>query len=177
MKKIIIPSIIIAVIVLAGGGYIWRQQSNNNNASPPPTTDAVTNPTDSNVNKIDYSPSDPSANDEINQRKDTGSVVPTTAPNTGVSASITRADQAADGTLQVRVLISGTSDGTCTLRLTKGEAAVTKEAAVVTKGTFMTCDGFDIAKDEVTTGTWKLSLSVTNANGTSSPVELETEIK
>lgn len=176
MKKLIIPGIVIVLLLLIGGGIFWQQQAERDNASPTPSPDSITNPTDSNVNKIDYSPSDPSANDEINQRKDSGSVAPTPPSNTGISATITRADVSPEGILQVRVLISGSSEGTCTARLTKGEGAITKEVPVIIKGTFVTCDGFDIPKGELTSGEWQLAITVTNTNGTSSPATQAVQI-
>lgn len=169
MKKFI-PIITGIAIVLIGCGICFKLVSSNNdrqNASPPPAPEVTATPATSEVNNIDYSPSDPSANDEIDKKKDSGSLAPTNGTPTETSVTITRASQAAEGTLQVRVLVSGTISGTCNLTATSGTTQVIKQVAVTVKGTYVTCDGFDIPKAELTSGNWNLEVTITNGSGTS----------
>jgi hypothetical protein len=84
----------------------------------------------------------------------------TTQPSTNVDVSITAANQ--NGSMfQIRTLIGAvTSDGTCTLTLTKGATVVTKSAGIQAQSSSSTCQGFDIPVSELSAGDWTLNLSV-----------------
>lgn len=78
------------------------------------------------------------------------------------SIEITSANQTED-TIQIRSLISTlTSEGTCTLTLTKGASVITKTVGVQALPSHSTCKGFDIPVSELSTGQWQLTLNFEN---------------
>lgn len=80
-----------------------------------------------------------------------------------VGVSITASSQAGS-IYQIRSLISAlTSNGSCTLTLTKGSATVIKTAKVQTLANSATCQGFDIPVSELSPGTWSVSLVFENS--------------
>lgn len=84
-----------------------------------------------------------------------------------VDLTITAANQ--NGSLlQIRTLIdSVTASGTCTLKITKGSAVVTKTAAVQALASGSTCMGFDVPLSELSAGSWNINVlfDSTNAKG------------
>lgn len=69
-----------------------------------------------------------------------------------------------NGTLQIRSIISAvTNSGTCALTLSKDGKVVTKTAPVQALANSSTCQGFNIATNELSPGTWSLTLHFENA--------------
>lgn len=80
-----------------------------------------------------------------------------------VNLSITAANQN-ESVYQIRTLIGNiTSEGGCTLTLTKGSQVVTKTSGVQSLPSGSTCQGFNIPLSELSPGTWQLSIIFENS--------------
>ena len=67
--------------------------------------------------------------------------------------------------LQIRVRIDTlTSNGICTLTLTKGRTVITKQSGIQAGPTTSTCQGFDVAGSELSSGSWNAALKVASNN-------------
>lgn len=170
----------VAIVMIVGVGLLYANSSHIKNLftkdapASKSTTDEkiVTNPN----SIINYDPSSPSDNDAINEQKNGASNPPTTPVDTALSATITRS-QVSGSVAQIRVLIAGSDNGTCTLKLTKVNATtVTKEASVVSKGTFLTCDGFDVPVSDLSAGNWKVQVILTSGGKQSAPAESSLQV-
>jgi hypothetical protein len=89
--------------------------------------------------------------------------------NNNLGISITYIDTSALNYVSINSIISGaiTNNGTCSLSLTKGDYVINKEASTYALPSSSTCMGFDIEKKELSNGTWKVELSVTVNDQTS----------
>ena len=66
-----------------------------------------------------------------------------------------------DGTVQIRTLIDTVNNkGECTLKLTKGDATIVKRSGVYAGPSSSTCEGFNFPASELSSGEWKLDLTV-----------------
>jgi hypothetical protein len=66
---------------------------------------------------------------------------------------------------QIRSLISKLSgSGTCELHMVKGSDTITKTANIQAMANSSTCQGFNIPLSELSSGTWKITLTVTIDN-------------
>jgi hypothetical protein len=84
--------------------------------------------------------------------------------------SITSSNQT-DNQLQIRSLIGAvSSNGTCTLILTKDSLKVTKQSDIQAGPSSSTCKGFDVPTSELSRGIWQVTISVVigNQNGSAS---------
>jgi multidrug efflux pump subunit AcrB len=89
--------------------------------------------------------------------------------NNILGISITYIDASASDFISISSVITGaiTNSGTCSLSLTKGDYVINKEASTYALPSSSTCMGFDIEKSELSNGTWKVELSVTVNDQTS----------
>jgi cytoskeletal protein RodZ len=97
-----------------------------------------------------------------------------------ISLVLTRASQLSDGQpLNIRTVITGTSNGTCQVTLTKsGQTTVTKTFPVVFEATSASCDAANIAASEFSAeGDWQLKVIVVNDSQQSNTVEQTVSIK
>jgi len=78
--------------------------------------------------------------------------------------SVTRITQV-NGTIQIRVVVTGTGNGTCLLKIVHaGEPTVTASALVEAAATGSTCGGFDIPVSSLpAAGGWQASIAVVAA--------------
>lgn len=177
MKKIFIISTIavIAAGIIAGTLFTIRRNSQSNapfNQSPEAST-TLQPPANSGINDINYEPSKPSENAQSEETKNnTTKDPPTPTVNQGIVATVTRS-QVSGIVAQIRVLVTGTSSGTCELTLSKsGSTNIVKSSPISTKeGGIVTCDGFDIPVAELTNGAWKVSITLKTASGNSPVAE------
>lgn len=65
-----------------------------------------------------------------------------------------------DGQLVITTDLSTTTTGECALELRKGQDVVTKTADVIFAPRSSTCAGFSINTSELSSGTWKISLTL-----------------
>jgi len=154
-KKAIIISLCALVVVAAAlftAFYLKNQGDKKKEASDTKQQQAAGEQTKSNA--IDASNGKAVAND----------TPPAPQPIEGSSKSnvtITMTAGAQNGSVyQMRFQIdSPTSDGTCTLTLTKGTSTVTKTAKVQPLAKISTCEGFDVPVSELSPGQWSVNLS------------------
>ena len=132
-----------------------------------------------NGQKINLTPATEADNKVINDKKSDGSLnQPTSTPQAdSVNVSISRANQSADGTLQVRVLVSPVTSGTCELVMTNKASTITRTGEIVNKGTYYGCDGFDIVPADFSEGEWALQVSVTSGDLKGSATQVVTLVK
>ena len=70
--------------------------------------------------------------------------------------------QEADGTIIITTKLLNYSDGTCNLTMKNGSSAYVKDVDIIYQPDFSTCAGFSIPKNELSSGTWQISLAVTS---------------
>lgn len=88
---------------------------------------------------------------------------PTQGSKSNVSLVITAANQNPTS-LQIRSEIGiVTSEGTCTLTLTKDSKTITKTANIQALPRISTCQGFDIPLSELSSGQWSAALHFENS--------------
>lgn len=96
----------------------------------------------------------------------TNSSSSSTTTNAQLDVTITAANQNGS-VVNIRSLISTvTSNGTCTLTLTKDTSTVTKTAGIQPLANASTCKGFDIPTSELSQGTWHISLTISSGSKT-----------
>lgn len=149
-KLIITSVIIIAIIISAGCGY-WYWQTYLKIDQSPISNGQTTDQT------VNYS----SPTTDQKQAGEDQKITNQTPVSITVSTTITAKNVTAD-TLQIRSMTSGaiSNDGTCNLTLTNGIAVISKTAATYAMPSSSTCQGFDIARTELSNGTWQINLDV-----------------
>lgn len=160
--KILATVIILAILVIAAiSTSIILNLLQDKTAKQQPV---YSNP--SNVVKINNNPptTDQKAAGELQKK-----AASDTPPNNDLGISITNINTSNDP-ISIKSVISGaiSNSGTCTLTLTKGNVAVTKQAGTYALPNSSTCKGFDINKSELLVGEWQLKLSVNVGTKTSS---------
>lgn len=115
---------------------------------------------------IDFSPGTEADNREIEAQKENGTLNAESSQSGRLSASIARASQDANGTLQVRVTVSGATAGSCQMLLTNiaTNDLVKRESPIVNKGTYYACEGFDVPRDNLNNGQWRALITIQSAN-------------
>lgn len=72
---------------------------------------------------------------------------------------VINAKQEADGNVTVLTQLTGFPDGDCSLVIQNGTKSTTKTAQIIYQPEFSTCAGFTVAKSELGTGAWTLTLT------------------
>lgn len=121
------------------------------------------------VNKIDYSPADPTENDEINNKKESGELtndnVDQTQPGEPIDVVLTAAGQDnVGGPVVVRVLLTDVNNGTCSIKISKDDVVKQFNRQVVNAGTYYNCEALDIPVSELSQGQWNLDVSVVSGD-------------
>jgi hypothetical protein len=168
-KKIIILAL--GLLVLAGAGAFGLYQSQRANKVHSSADSPIRQ-----TNSVDYNPP---SQDEQKQQEDTKSDVikqndQATIPpaDSSISVTLSRANQGGKGLpLNIRTIITGTTNGTCTVELTKsGQPTVKKTFPIIVQATYSTCQQADIAASEFSVdGDWALSVTASNTTSTSKP--------
>jgi len=166
LKKFWIAGAIVAVLLAGGGGayyYYARPKPESQAAAPTntinydePDEDQKTAGSDVKQEAID------AANGKGGQAPPPAPSQPSTPPSAAkkqATATLTQAAQDHPGeTLIVRALLQVKEAGTCNLELKNGQTVVTKTAPISILNGFSTCQGFDVARNELTPGIWQLTL-------------------
>jgi hypothetical protein len=127
------------------------------------------------VNSVEYTPADPTDNDEINQKKADGTLGASNSTPAGapINVVLTAAGQdSAGGPVVVKVLLTDVTSGTCDMTLTQNEVTKSYSASVINAGNYYTCDGFEIPFEDLTVGTWNLTVTVTSTERTGSATQI-----
>lgn len=131
------------------------------------------------VNDILYTPATPADNDSINEQKVSGATEePPTTPEPGAPISIVLTAAGQDspgGPVVVKVLLTDTQTGTCTISLTKNDVAKVYTGAVTNAGTYYNCDTADIPLSDLSAGTWELTVAI-DGNGRTGSVKRTVEV-
>jgi hypothetical protein len=165
-----IVSVVVAALLVLGALELFNvTHFFDSNKSTVPGVERLPN--------VDYSPATTTDNEEINQQKQDGSLEePTPVPET-ITLSFSRLTQDLTNTVVVRALVSGATDGTCTLTFTQGSHTLSRTAAVENKGNYYGCAGFDVPVSEFPVGgSWQAKLAVSAENKQGS-IEQSIEIK
>lgn len=157
-KKKLIIVLILALLLIGGGFAVYAYRVNQQQAAQDTSSQE-----EKRLNDISL---DPPTEEEIKAGNETKKQTtenegqPTTPPDT-LNVTLTATNK--NGELfQVRSLISKlSSGGTCELKMTKDSAVITKTASVQALASSSTCQGFDVPISELSSGTWKLILTVT----------------
>lgn len=172
-KKALILGIIIAVLVVACIGtlvYLYKFNGSILGWRPNPTKEQsdinYSPPTEAQKKAGDKVKQNTTNNDSPKPSTESGSELPAPIPqsNGKGKVDITITDASQNGpTFRVRSeILAITNTGTCTLTLTKSGQVVTKTAGVQALPSSSTCQGFDIPSNELSSGTWTLSLRFEN---------------
>jgi hypothetical protein len=148
--------------------YVYRHKVKDLLFSDNKNVSQNTNPLeDVGTNSINYGPSAPTDNEQINEQKKNADT-PTQPPATnGIVATITNT-RVVNSLAQVSVLVEGATSGTCKLTLTSdANKTVTKNTTVALRGGLYTCEDFNIPTSDLSVGSWNVSI-VIELNGTSS---------
>lgn len=172
-KKYPVIIIFVVIIILLGLGvfYFLYQQDHDKK-----THDAVV---DKGVSKVDYSkPTD----DEVKDGQSTKQTVlendkqaqqdNSTQPIGVTLHAIQNGSQVIFDSLAQIV----SNQGTCTLTITSASATVTKTATLFASPSTSSCRGFSVATDELPSGTWKATLTI-SSDGRIGTVTTSLEVK
>lgn len=164
-KKPIILSLCV-VVVAAAAIVTFLYLKNQSNKQQSETSDAK-------QQKAAGEQTKSNAVDASNGKAEANDTPPAPQPIEGTSKSsvgVTMTASAQNGSMyQMRFQIdSPTTDGTCTLTLTKGSSTVTKTANVQALAKISTCQGFDIPVSELSPGQWGAHLSYESSTLTGS---------
>lgn len=148
--------------------YAYREKVKDLLFSDDKNVAQSTNPLeDQNTNSIDYGPSKPTDNEQINEQKKNADADPQPPATNTIVATITNT-RVVNGLAQVSVLVEGATSGTCKLSLANATGKTfTKSTVVVLRGGLYTCEDYNIPVSDLATGTWDASI-VIEVNGTSS---------
>jgi len=156
-KLLIIIVVIVIVIIIALCSYfIWQYKFNQ---SKPVNNTGINQTIDLNPPTTDQKAAGETQKTETNN--------PT---NNDLGVSITSINSSVDP-IQIRSVISGavSNNGTCTLSLTKNSTTITKTAETYAMPSSSICNGFDISKNELSSGEWQIILAV-NIEGKESSI-------
>ncbi len=127
---------------------------------------------------FDYTPATDTDNDDINSKKEDGSLDQT--PNTPDKDTdinivlIASSQDSAGGPLVIRSQVYGITGGTCNLSLTNGDT-IRKSASVELQNTTYSCR-FDVLRNELSNGNWNIKLEVVTEDGRHNEVTATTTI-
>lgn len=165
-SKLKIAIIVAVVLVVIGGGLAAAYMVNKTNEA----NTAADRAKQVSPEGIDYGPAtDEQIDAGVDQKGKDHSDQPTES-NQGdsISVSFTALNPPVAGvssTLTVRAEIGIVSTtGTCTLTLTKGSTVITKQAGLYAGPTTSTCQGFDVAESELSSGSWNAQLKVVSGD-------------
>ncbi len=172
IKKIVISMALLLILAGLTLAVIKRSVVKKifSNDTPAQTVQTESSLTDTKTNIVNYGPSQPTDNDQINAQKNNPSTTANPPINTGLTATITNT-RVVNSLAQVSVLVSGTTTGTCKLTLSKDGAIVQKISAVTIKESVITCGNFDVPINQLSKGTWKASVILDIGSSQSSPAE------
>lgn len=170
--------IVLALLVAVGAGLILEKTDVIDLYSSGEKLEDTT--AQSKVNVVDYSPATTTDNEDINAKKEAGTVDQApVAPTNDTAIQITFIANAQDfsgGQLEVRTLLNGVTDGACALTLTKGSTVIEKQSNVVQQNTTFQCEAFIVPYSELANGDWQIKLKVTSGDGRTNEASTSTTI-
>jgi hypothetical protein len=169
-RKLAKISLVIASVILIGVFAVVVLEKNNvtklfTNQEP---AQQATEPRP--VNSVSYSPTsttEQQEGDAIKQELIDNSNKPAKPGNITVSFSAATQDTPG-GPVIVKALINGTATGSCKLIMSKDGVEKSYNASVINLGTYYGCDGFSVPVSDLSNGSWKAALIVTNGSSSGS---------
>lgn len=139
-------------------------------------TSNETTPYNTKVNDINLAPSNPSDNQEINEKKNNADKTPGKQVSTDLSATITNT-RVVDSNAQVSVLVNGAKEGNCVLTLSKNDSPdIQKTVPIIIKNGTVTCENFNIPTASLSSGVWKVRIVLETDQQKSSPAESSLQV-
>lgn len=162
-KFLTVICLVLFVLIGAYGSYlIYRHYRSQHDST------VQTGPTKAQIKQssdVDKSTKEQAANNNVGE-KSTGqqpSTTPTPPPSTAIELS-TR--QESNGNITISTKLFAISSGSCALTVVNGAKTASQTAQVIYQPQFSTCAGFSVARDNLGTGTWNITLKVTSNVGT-----------
>ena len=174
-KKYVLPTIfIISILCLVAGVFVYNHLTNTNldkDTTPSNTVD-MSKPTEEQVADGETTKANTiKADQQATTRPDN------TTTNGPISMYASVINTSSDSVV-LRFVIDGVHTGTCSLELTKGSEKVTKTESVQPLAASSTCQGYTIAKSELSNGTWNYTVIASlDGGGTTSRVSGEFELQ
>lgn len=157
----------IAILLVVFSIFILEKLQVTNLYTRPANTDTIEDLRP--VNDVQYTPADPTDNDEINKQKEdiTNSTTEPDNETKTINVVLTAAGQdEVGGPVIVKALLNDVKNGTCDLRLSKDGVERNYSASVINTGTYYSCDGFEVPLDELSAGSWNITLTVSSDDRT-----------
>lgn len=154
---------VMVLVVVFSGFFLEKTRITNFYSKPIIAQDTSIRP----VNTVEYTPADSTDNDEINQKKADGTLGTTYQTSAGapINVTITAATQdVAGGPVVIKLLLNDVTSGTCDIALKKNEIIKSYSVSVINAGNYYTCDGFEIPLEDLSTGPWNMTATVTSAD-------------
>ena len=173
-KKIVLYSVIAVFLAATAVALFIKRDSvksiftNDTPNQAAPIGDTTVNPI---TDAIDYSPSTPDDNAQINAIKNNADKNPEQPVNTNLTATITNT-RVVNATAQVSVLVGGTTTGNCVLTLSKsGSSDVQKTVSIIVRNGIATCEDFNIPVSSLSNGSWNANIVLLFGQTKSKPAE------
>lgn len=167
-KKLLI--ILLVVILAAGGAMAWYHYK-----GPGSDSKSIKSKNTGDIrpqNSVDYSPANPDDNSATEEEKgnpDDNGTLNTPDQRVDFSVIITGANPSStDKVVRVSSIVNGSSEGTCTVILSKnGQADVTESGAVSLQNNSYSCPVFTLGYDRFpASGEWNVRVEVTKGSQT-----------
>ncbi len=167
-KSTLSKAIYISAIIALAASFLFvvleKSQVTNFYTKPVISTQNDTRP----VNDVQYTPADPTDNDQINQEKQDGTIAidpDTPEPTSPINVVLTAANQdTAGGPVVIRVLLTDVSSGSCDIKLQQDSTIKEFTKNVVNAGTYYNCEALDVPVGDLSAGTWALTVTVASGD-------------
>lgn len=169
---------IAALLTVFGAFVLEKSQVTNFYSKPTPVTIPTLGARP--VNSIEYTPADPTDNEELNQKKNDGTLDNVNNPPQGapINIVVTAAGQDSQGgPVVIKLLLTDVTSGVCDIKLTKNEISKSYSAPVINAGNYYACDGFEIPLADLSVGMWDMTATVTSANNRLGKINQTLEVK
>lgn len=149
---------VLATALLAAGVVTYTYIKGNNDK----TTLNDSKSENSSSNKVNY---DPPTNEEKaagdKQKSESVNAEPSTDQSNNLDVTFSAVNQN-DDVVQIRTMIQGVIQGSCSLTVVNGSQSKTFTSSTQLLANASTCSGFDISTSDIGTGKWDIKLTVTS---------------
>jgi hypothetical protein len=169
-RKLAQVSLVIASVILIGIFVVVVLEKNNVTKLFTKNEIAQESTEPRPVNSVSYSPASTNEQQEGDALKQELINSSNKSANTGnIIVNFSAATQdTPGGPVIVKALINGTAAGSCKLVMSKDGIEKTYNASVTNLGTYYGCDGFSVPVSDLSIGSWKATLIVTNGSSSGS---------
>ena len=175
-KRRIVVACLVFLAILFVVAFFARHKIKDFLSSEEPSQTQTTPLETTSANDVNYGPSNPTENDQINEQKKNADSQSSTPVNKDMVATITNT-RVVNTLAQVSVLVEGTTSGNCSLKLTGPSGqTVSKSVAIILRGGQYSCDDFNIPVSSLTIGKWTASLTLEATGKVSEPATAILEV-